>query len=84
VAELHPKTTETVIAGVEGSLEPPRMTDCDPEQVTPLGEIIGQALEHRDPHVLKFTEGCAREYALRPDPTYLQAAQTLIKQTPAW
>jgi hypothetical protein len=47
-------------------------------------EIVAQATEHMDPHVLKFTEACAREHALRPDPVYMFAAQSVLQRTPAW
>jgi hypothetical protein len=46
--------------------------------------LIAKATEHRDPHVVKFTEACLNENTLRPDPTYLLAAQHLIDTTPAW
>ncbi|CAO5178174.1 DUF4243 domain-containing protein [Frankia sp. AiPs1] len=41
-------------------------------------ELIHQAVEHGDEHVLKFTEACLREHALRPDPRYL-AAVTVVR-----
>jgi hypothetical protein len=37
-------------------------------------ELVHQAVEHGDEHVLKFTEACLREHSLRPDPRYLAAA----------
>jgi hypothetical protein len=49
-----------------------------PEQ---LGAL---AVDHKDPHVVKFTEACCREHALRPDPAYLLAARHVIDTTPAW
>lgn len=39
-------------------------------EVSDLAETSARAVEHQDPHVVKFTEACAREYALRPDPVY--------------
>jgi hypothetical protein len=53
---------------------------------TPLrpDELVGRAVEHRDPHVLKFTEACAREHAIGPNPVYLHAAQHVLAVTPAW
>jgi hypothetical protein len=33
-------------------------------------ELAARAVEHGDEHVIKFTEACQREYALRPDPRY--------------
>ncbi|MGW0028250.1 questin oxidase family protein [Streptomyces sp. NPDC003314] len=40
----------------------------------PLDELPSRAAEHGDEHVIKFTEACLREYALRPDPRYPAAA----------
>lgn len=44
-------------------------------EVRSIDELISRAVEHGDEHVLKFTEACLREHALRPDPRYLAAAQ---------
>ena len=57
----------------EADLEPPSST-----------EVLARAVEHRDTHVLKFAEACAREDALRPDPVYMRAAQHVLRQLPAW
>ncbi|MGW0732066.1 questin oxidase family protein [Streptomyces sp. NPDC002851] len=37
-------------------------------------ELGARAAEHGDEHVIKFTEACLREYALRPDPRFPAAA----------
>jgi hypothetical protein len=47
-------------------------------------ELVARAAEHRDAHVIKFTEACLREDAIRPDPAYRLAAQHVIEQTPPW
>jgi hypothetical protein len=47
-------------------------------------ELLARAVAHQDPHVLKFSEACAREYALNPDPLYLLAARHVIDQLQAW
>ena len=39
-----------------------------------FGELAARAAEHGDEHVIKFTEACRREHALRPDPRYPAAA----------
>ncbi|MBT2382151.1 questin oxidase family protein [Streptomyces sp. ISL-11] len=39
-------------------------------ELPPFGELAARAVAHGDEHVLKFTEACAREHALRPDPRY--------------
>src|SRR5262249_16006394 len=55
-------------------------------QTQPPGfaELAARAAENGDEHVLKFTEACQREYALRPDPPYptaAPAAQQRIQHT---
>jgi hypothetical protein len=47
-------------------------------------ELIARAVTHQDPHVLKFSDACVREYALSPDPVYLQAAQHVLGQLAPW
>jgi hypothetical protein len=47
-------------------------------------DLTARAAEHRDPHVVKFTEACLREHARQPDPVYLFAAQHVIDRTPPW
>jgi hypothetical protein len=47
-------------------------------------ELLAIATAHQDPHVLKFSEACAREYSLNPDPAYLLAARHVAGQVPAW
>ncbi|MEW1902108.1 questin oxidase family protein [Streptomyces sp. NPDC086147] len=46
----------------------------DSPDLPPLDELGARAAEHGDEHVIKFTEACLREYALRPDPRYPAAA----------
>jgi hypothetical protein len=50
---------------------------------TPSPSDLGaRAVEHPDPHVVKFTEACLQEHALRPDPVYLHAAANLLARIP--
>jgi hypothetical protein len=58
----------------------------DEPEVEPIrpAELLARAAEHRDTHVLKFSEACTREYALNPDPVYLSAASHVVSQLPAW
>lgn len=56
----------------------------DEQDVPAADEIAARAVEHRDPHVVKFTEACLREHAHRPDPVYLFAADALLDRTPPW
>ncbi|MGW1072886.1 questin oxidase family protein [Streptomyces sp. NPDC002537] len=48
----------------------------------PLHELGARAAEHGDEHVVKFTEACLREYALRPDPRYPAAAFAAQRRIP--
>lgn len=59
-------------------------TVAQDREASTVGELIDRAAEHKDPHVVKFTEACVREHALRPDPAYLLAAQHVVDQTPPW
>jgi hypothetical protein len=47
-------------------------------------ELLARAVAHQDPHALKISEACAREYALNPDPIYLLAAGHVLDQLQAW
>jgi hypothetical protein len=47
-------------------------------------ELVARAVDHRDPHVLKFTDACLREHALNPDPCYLHAIHHVLRRTPRW
>jgi hypothetical protein len=47
-------------------------------------ELVARATEHQDPHVLKFTEACERDHAIRQDSVYMLAAQSVLQRTPAW
>ncbi len=87
VDALYTRAWQVGAAIVVGFTPPPRRDR--PTRVpdrAPLrpDELIARAVEHRDTHVVKFTEACAREHALRPDPVYLYAAQHLIERTPPW
>lgn len=63
-----------------GSAPEPEVDGAVPEP----GELVARAVEHRDTHVVKFTEACTREYARRPDPVYLQAARRAMEVLPPW
>jgi hypothetical protein len=45
-------------------------------------ELAGRALDHGDEHVIKLTEACLRENALRPDPRYAAAALAACERIP--
>lgn len=47
-----------------------------------FGELAARAAENGDEHVLKFTEACLREHALRPDPRYPAAAWMAQQRIP--
>ncbi|MCX4472655.1 questin oxidase family protein [Micromonospora sp. NBC_01655] len=50
--------------------------------VPPFDELVARAVEHKDEHVIKFTEACLRENGLRPDPRYAAAVQTAQERIP--
>jgi hypothetical protein len=45
-------------------------------------ELVVRAVEHGDEHVIKFTEACQREHALRPDPRYPAAVLAAHQRIP--
>jgi hypothetical protein len=47
-------------------------------------ELVARAVEHGEQHVLKLTEACLREHALRPDPRYLLLAERLMEKVPPY
>ncbi|MET8676461.1 hypothetical protein ABZW18_02360 [Streptomyces sp. NPDC004647] len=48
----------------------------------PMVELGARAADHGDEHVIKFTEACLREYAVRPDPRYPAAAFAAQRRIP--
>jgi hypothetical protein len=55
-------------------VEPPR---DDPET------LVERAVAHGDEHVIKFTEACLRQHALRPSPAYVAAVSNALETLPA-
>jgi hypothetical protein len=58
-----------------------------PDGVTPSfspTELAERAVEHGDEHAMKFTEACLREYAIRPDPRFLVAAEQMQGKLPRY
>jgi hypothetical protein len=47
-------------------------------------ELAQQAVEHGDEHVMKITEACTREYAIRPDDRYLLLAESMLGKIPRY
>jgi Questin oxidase-like len=45
-------------------------------------ELTARAVEHQDEHVIKLTEACLREHALRPDPRYPAAVLAAQQRIP--
>jgi hypothetical protein len=84
---LYAQLWQVGAAIVVGFTPPPQ-----PDQPAPIpdhaplhpADIAARAIEHRDPHVVKFTEACTREHRLNPDPVYLYAAEHLLTHTPPW
>lgn len=52
-------------------------------EIPTFEELSARAVEHGDEHVIKFTEACLREYALRPDPRYPAAALAAHQRIPS-
>jgi len=46
--------------------------------------LIARAPDHRDEHVIKFTEAAVRENTLRPDPRYFAAILAVQQRIPRW
>jgi hypothetical protein len=51
------------------------------ENVPNAAMVIELAVEHGDPHVVKFAEACVSEHWLNPNPIYLLAAQSVRERT---
>jgi hypothetical protein len=58
-----------------GDERPSERDDWRPQEES---VIIERAIETDDPHALKFTEACVREYRLNPQPVYLAAAEDWV------
>lgn len=58
-------------AAAYGDARPPEHEDWLPQEES---ELIERSIATDDPHALKFTEACIREYHLNPQPVYLAAA----------
>lgn len=87
VATLYAQLWHVNAAIAAGFTPAPASTapaDGDDAPVAGVAELVARAVEHRDTHVVKFTEACVREHARRPDPVYLRAAQRVIEQMPPW
>jgi hypothetical protein len=73
-----------IVIGFTPPAQPGRPSQVDDRTPLRPDEIVARAIEHCDAHVIKFTEACAREHSLRPDPVYLHAAQHVLEHTPPW
>ncbi|WP_163551953.1 questin oxidase family protein [Candidatus Frankia alpina] len=71
-----------IFTGTDHGEQTTRTAAADTD-VRSVDELISRAVEHGDEHVLKFTEACLREHALRPDPRYLAAAEAIPGRIPA-
>ena len=47
-------------------------------------ELIERAVAHRDDHMIKLTDACLREEAIRPDPVYRALAEAMLERLPPW
>lgn len=62
--------------------EPAEIADSWDGEQPSTDELIENAVEHGDMHVIKLTEACLREHSVRADPRYLQLAARLRTQVP--
>ncbi|HET6953155.1 MAG TPA: hypothetical protein VFI47_22425 [Acidimicrobiales bacterium] len=46
------------------------------------GDLAARAVEHGDPHAVKFVEACLAEHRRQPDPAYLAAAAAVVDRLP--
>jgi hypothetical protein len=67
-------TFQTVAASVAAYADKPP-APAEPWPLVEVGNLIARSVDSRDPHVIKFTEACVREFYINPDPVYLAAAQ---------
>jgi len=58
-------------AAAYADVRPPEHDDWPPQDEL---ELIEHSVATDDPHAIKFTEACIREYRLNPQPVYLAAA----------
>src|SRR5262249_26026679 len=58
-------------AAAYADVSPPECDEWPPQEEL---EIIARSVATDDPHAIKFTEACMREYRLNPQPVYLAAA----------
>src|SRR5262245_279785 len=63
------------VAAVYGDEKPSKSEDWQMQEESVL---IERSIETDDPHALKFTEACIREYRLNPQPVYLAAAEDWV------
>jgi hypothetical protein len=77
------QVSAAIVADVAG----PMPAETEPEIGAPtLGpdELVAQAVEHRDEHVIKLTDALLREDRIRPDPVYRIAAESVVPRIRPW
>jgi hypothetical protein len=75
------RVSAAIVCGfTPGSLDEMSESNAVEEMISPA-ELVAQAVEHRDPHVLKLTEVCISEDWNRSDPVYLAAAEHVLRST---
>jgi hypothetical protein len=78
-----------VSASIVARVAPPLATGSETEPaIDPPAlsrdEVIDRAIAHHDDHVIKLTEACLREDAIRPDPVYRALAEAITTRIPPW
>lgn len=80
---VYARSWQVSAALLAGFAPTPRPLTDPGDAPTDPAELAARAVAHGDAHVVKFTEACLREHAIRPDPIYLAAAADLQARVPA-
>lgn len=76
-----------VSAGIVARMTKPRPGETEivvDAPKLPRDELVDRVVAHRDDHVIKLTEACLCEDAIRPDPVYRGVAEAILQRIPAW
>lgn len=76
-----------LLATFATEFRPAELAAAAPENAQPSltpGELAQRAVEHGDEHMIKITEACLREYAIRPDSRYILLAESMLTKLPRY
>lgn len=77
------KVTAGLAVGFAHRRPSPADTGAQPGAPPDAALLSARAAAHADPHVIKLTDACLREHAIRPDPVYLHAAWSYVERSAA-